>query len=557
METTTDIKKLRQRHKDLRQEQSSYRTHWIDLVEYMAPRSGRYLSTDEDNVSSRGEKRGNKIINGVAYDAARTLGAGLQGGLTSPSRPWFSLGLADRDLMRFSPVKAWLDRVRDIILIVLGRSNFYSSIHSCYEELGIFGTTAMMIEEDFRSVIRCRPFTIGEYCLGLDSTYRPNTLYRQFAITASQAEEKFGKEKLPQNIKQALERKKLDQSFEIVHAIEPSAFRDPSKADYRGMSYLSAYFLAGGSNEGDDGLIHMGGYKMLPFIAPRWTTIGVNTYGDSPGMHALGDIRQLQTMEEKKLKALAKEVDPPMNAPSAMESVGGTVVAGGVNYIDIAANGQGFTPAYQVNMNLQNLSIEEARVEQRIKRFFFNDLFMSLINETKRMTATEVAQRYEEKLVMLGAVLERVQSEALDVIIDRVYAIIDSFHGFPPPPKELQGVPVTVEYISTLAQAQRMVGTQGIEQFVGFVGAVAKADPSVLARVDFDKAVEQYGDKLGIPEEIVRSDEDTAKVRQAQQAQQQMQMMAENAQSVANAAKSASETEVNGQNALEALTGQQ
>lgn len=553
-----DIKKFRRRFKDLREDQQSYISHWVEVRDYMSPRSGKYLHTDTDEVSDRGTKRGNKIINGVAYDAGRTLAAGFHGGVTSPARPWFALALANKDVMNYAPVKRWLDRVRDIILLVMARSNFYNSMHSLYNEMALFGTTAMIIESDERSIIRCRPFTIGEFAISTDAEQRPNSLFRQFKMTAAQMQQKFGKDAIPFCVKQAIDNNRMDENFEVAHGVEPSSFRDPSRKDYKGMAYQSVYFLAGNNKTeiSDDDFLRVSGYQSIPFIAPRWSVVGVNTYGDGPGMFALGDCKQLQSMEEKKLKALAKEVDPPMNAPASMENVGGTVVAGGINFVDVTAGGQTFAPAYQVSMNLQNLVLDMTRVETRIKRYFFNDLFLSLINETKRMTAAEVAQRYEEKLIMLGPVLERVQDEALDIIIERVFNIVNEFGGFPTPPKELMGQEISPEYTSILAQAQKMVGTQGIEQFAGFVSMVAQLDPTALNRVNFDKAIDIYGDKLGIPEEIIRSDEETQQLKDQQQKQQQLMQMATVAKPMADAAKAASETQVNGQSALETMTQQ-
>ena len=415
----------------------------------------------------------------------------------------------------------------------MGQSNFYSAQHACYEEMGLFGTTAMLIEEDMKSVIRCRPFTIGEFCLGLDSTYRPNTLYYQCTQTASQILEEYGAENeggatLPDQVKCALNNKQPDEEFEVVHAIEPRTYIDPNKLDKRGMAYSSCHFLYSG---GEKTVLRKAGYKSMPFIAPRWSVIGTNVYGDSPGMDALGDIRQIQKMEEKKLKAIDKKVDPTMNAPASMQSQGVTQVAGGVNYTDVAAGGQVLQPSYVVTLSTAEVSQEIKDVCDRVKRLFYNDLFISLLTETKRMTATEVAQRYEEKLVMLGPVLERVQSEDHDTVIDRIFTIVNNFGALPPPPREIQGMNVSVEYVSTLAQAQRMVGTSQIEQFTGFYASLLPVAPEIKARVNTDALIKNYGDDLGLPAECLNSDEATA----AAAAQQQKMMMAQQTAAIAEA----------------------
>jgi hypothetical protein len=555
IDQTPETVKHNARYIRLRDEQSIWRMLWLDLARFISPRRGRYLKMDNDTVMMNGQKKNQHIINGTAFKAVRTLGAGLQGGLTSPSRPWFELGTSNEDLNGYTPVKEWCENVRDRMLAVFAGSNFYASNHMSYEEVGIFGTSAMLIDEDFNTVINCRPFTIGEYCLALDSSYRPDTLYRALNLTARQIEQEFGpRDQLPRVVQTSLECNQPDKRFECLHCIEPSKDLDSSKADYRGMSYRSIYMLRGHTDE--DGILRKGGYKTIPFVAPRWATYGVDAYGDSPGIQAIGDIRMLQKMEEKKLRALDKQVDPPMVGPAALANGGASLVPGGLTAIDIAAGQQGFTPAYQVNMNMQQIGMEIERVEKRIQDFFFNDLFLAILGQTKDMTATEVAQRHEEKLVMLGPVLERIQSESLAVVIDRTFSTMQGFGLIPPAPPEMQGMPLQVNYISTLAQAQKLVGTSSLQQFAQFTGAVAPTMPTVLDRIDADQLIMSYADAVGISPKIIRTDAAVAQIR-AQRAQSQAAAnQTQAAPQLAQAAKNASQASLGGDNnLLQVLTG--
>ena len=354
----------RKRYSMLRDEQSSWRSHWNDITQYLLPRRGRYLQGERnDNFSIGGQQKHEKIINGSAVQALKTLAGGLQGGLTSPTRPWFQLTVADDDLAEFQPVREWLHMVRSAMLQIFSRSNFYGAIHYIYWELGAYGTAAMFIEEDMEYVIRCRPMTIGEYVMALDARYRPCSLMRQFSMTAGQMLEKFGKDKLPEAVKSALNNATPDLRFEVQHVIEENKERDDSRGDYKGKMFKSVYYPYSGDNE--DQILKESGYNSIPFIAPRWEVTGVDTYGNSPAMDALGDVKMLQKMEEKKLMALDKQVNPPMNAPVALKNQGATSVSGGVNWIDVAQGQQSFTPAYLVNPNLQQMAVEIDRVERR------------------------------------------------------------------------------------------------------------------------------------------------------------------------------------------------
>lgn len=546
----SETKRYKRRLNTLKNERKSqgWDSHWLDLADYFSPHRGRYLRGMSSTEANDGRKKYGNIINGSCLDAQRTLAGGLQGGLTSPSRPWFQLTLNDEDLSEYAPVRNYLHDVRNILLTIMARSNFYGATHNLYEELAVFGTSVMIIDEDPRTVIRCRPMTIGEFSLVLSADYRPEGLFRQFPMRADQMVEKFGVEVVPREVKNAMDCNSPDKLFEVVNVIEPTRNLEPERGDYRGMKYHSCYFPYAGD---DDKFLRKGGYRVIPFSAARWQVVAVDTYGICPGMAALGDNRQLQQMEKRKLSALDKMLNPPMNASASLRaSGGGSLLPGATNYIGEGSVREGFTPAMQIQYNIREASEEIARVEQRIRRFFFNDLFLTVLNESKQMTAQEVVKRHEEKMVMLGPVLERLQAEFLDVMIDRVFDIAESFGILPEAPKELEGHEMKIEYISLLAQAQKIVSVSTINEFAAFVGGMMAIKQNVADKFDVDEAVDQFGTALGVPPKVIVSDDKVAELRaQREQAAraQQMAAMAQPAKDATAAMKNLGETQTGGE----------
>ena len=132
-----------------------------------------------------------------------------------------------------------------------------------------------------------------------------------------------------------------------------------------------------------------------------------------------------------------------------------------------------------------------------------------------RMTATEVAERHEEKLLMLGPVLERLHNELLDPLINTTFERMVEANLVPPPPPELAGMDLQVEFVSMLAQAQRAVGTNSVDRFVGNLGAIAQMKPDVLDKFDSDAWADAYADMLGVDPKIIVANEQVAVVRQA------------------------------------------
>jgi len=543
-------KTYRKRWKELYQDADTWRQHWKELAEYLYPRRGVFL-TNEDEESGTGDKKGQKIINTRSIRARKIAAAGLMSN-SSPSRPWFRFALPDDDLMEYQPVKEWLHEVRSRVMTVYQRSNFYGAAYSLYSEMVSFGWNPMLIEEDPDTIIRCKPMTIGEAYIGCDKHLRPNSLYRCFWMTAYQLLDMFGEDNLTSDVKAALRNKTGDKKFKVYHVIEPRNLRDPAILNPRNMPYASVYYLDKATNEE---FLRISGYRTIPFVAPRWDVVGTDIYGDCPGIDALADVKMLQKMEKDKLMGLDKEVNPPMNAPTSMKKTGGTIISGGVNYIDVTQGQQGFTPAYQVRPDIRNLAIEIDRVEQRINEHFHVDLFIAVLNENKQMTATEVAQRHAEKLQQLGPVLERLQSEFLGPAIDRTVDIMESMGLLPEPPQEIQGMDLDIQYISLLAQAQKMVGTTGIEQLAGFGANLAGVNPDVLDKFDFDEMVDQYAEMLGVPPELVRADDAVAELRQARAQQMAQQQAMEQGMNMAQGAKLLSDAKLEGDSALDQLVG--
>lgn len=521
----------------------------------MNPNAGRWLTGyDLEEEANDGTKKNELIINSTPAQSIRDLAAGMMSNMSSPSRPWILLGLADRELEAFGPVKQWLRDVRDIILAYFERSNLYLAIHEMYSELATFGTNAFLISQDMKYGINVMPFTIGEFFLSCDGQGKVNTLFRHFAYTARQLVDMFGINEVSRRIREAYTTGKGERRFTVVHAIQPYMPDDPALLENGRYPWESVYFEEKCYDSHDeDRLLSRGGYLSMPFVAPRWRVKGTDVYGTSPGMDALGDIKMLQKMEEKGLRALDKWIDPPVNAPATMKNDVPSLMAGGLNYFD--GQTQGLRPVHEVTPNPQGMDVAIGRVEDRIRRAFFNDLFLTLLYETKRMTATEVAHRQEEKLILLGPVLDRLHSEALNVLIERAYYVLERMGAFPPPPIEANGQPLRVEYISTLAQAQKLVGTGAIERFAGFVGNMAAADVTVLDVANFDETVREYAVNTGVAPKLIRSREEVEQIRMARAQMQAQQAQMEQATLAAQNAKVLADTPLGDGTALDAIVG--
>lgn len=517
------------------------RSNWIptyrEISEYQQPRAGRYVVTDRGH-----NKRHNNIYDSTTRFASRTLGAGMMSGATSPARPWFRMALHDKDLMEFGPVKSWLFRTGSLLREVFAQSNTYRALASGYQELGLFGTWATIVLPDFDNVLHHYPLTVGQYAIGTNHKGEVDTLCREFQMTVGQMVKDFGRDKCSTTVQNMYDRNDLEKWITVSHLIEPNKNRDVSKKDNRNMKWSSKYWESGAEN--DSGFLRESGFKRFPALCPRWEVTGDDVYGTSPGMDAMGDVKQLQHEQLRKAQGIDYQSNPPIQVPTMYKDATRQRLPGGVMYVDTNGPGGGVKNAFEVNLNLRDLKEDIVDIRQRINQAYYVDLFLMMANDQGGVrTATEIAERHEEKLLMLGPVLERLHNELLSPLVDIAFEFCADAGVLPPIPKELEGVELNVDFISVLAQAQRAVGLSGMDRLLGTVGSMAQMRPDVLDKINWDQVVDDYGDGNGVNPEIIVPDDVVAQIRADKAKAMQAQQAAEALPATAQAMKTAGETD--------------
>ena len=540
----SDREKIYTRWGQLKAERASWMAHWKEISDYLLPRSGRFFIQDRD----KGWRRHNNIYDSTGTRSLRVLAAGMMSGMTSPARPWFRLTTANPQLDDQGEVKLWLAQCQKVMLDIFARSNTYRALHSMYEEIAAFGTGASIILPDYQNVIHHYPLTTGEYCIATNYRGEVDTLYREFQKTVHELVAEFGYENCSSSTKSLYDRGSLDQWVTIVHAIEPRSDRDHTKSDSINMAWKSCYFELNGERSK---YLRESGFSKFPAVVPRWATVGGDIYGNSPGMEALGDIKQLQHEQLRKAQAIDFKTKPPLQVPTSMKNRDIEALPGGISFVDMGSPSAGIKTAFEVNLDLSHLLADIGDVRERIRGSFYADLFLMLANQTDaRMTATEVAERHEEKLLMLGPVLERLQNELLDPLIDITFDRMIEAGIVPPAPEAIQGINLNVEYVSMLAQAQRAVGTNSIDRFVGTLGQVAQYKPEVLDKLDTDKWADSYADMLGVDPELIVQKEQVDQIRLQRAQAQAKQAQLDQLNQASQTAKNLGQTPTNGQNAM-------
>jgi hypothetical protein len=523
--------------------------HWREIASYCQPRRSQWLNMSQGAEYSASDLRGR--LNSKIYDdhgiwATQVCARGMSSGLASASRPWMKAGLDDTDLMEFSSVKEWLADFEREFYAFVSRTNFYTASNSGYLEQVNFGTEGgIMLEHPEHGAV-CHSLTAGEYWIALDDALKPAALYRRCMMTADQLLQQFGRDKVSDRVKRAYEQNRKDQYFPINHAIERNVDRLAGKRDRRNKPWLSVWWEQG-SPTGT--LLDVSGYEEQPFWAPRWDTIGADVYGYSPAMNALPSIKQLQVNELRAAQATDYIVRPALRAPAKMGEA--SLNPGSLHSVASVDSGS-FAPIWEVPPQvLTALEARAQRLRHSIDRATYADMFMAITNMegVQPRNIEEIARRQEEKLTQLGPVVERNFDEKLRVVVDRVFGILYRSGRIRPAPREMEGKPLKIEFVSILAQMQQIVGLGAIERTMGFAGNLAAVFPSVVDKIDADQAVDEYGAIAGTPPRLIRSDDAVEEIREQRAQQERMAQAASMAPALhqgADAAKLLSETDVGG-----------
>jgi hypothetical protein len=515
----TDLTKdLLKRFGKLVTQRQTWESHWQEVADYMMPRKA-----DVTKQRSKGDKRSELIFDSSPLHAVELLSASLHGMLTNPSTPWFSLRFKNVDTGDADEANEWLQDTTEKMYDAFNRSNFQQEIFELYHDLITFGTASMFIEEDADDIIRFSTRHIGEIYISENNKGRIDTVFRKFKISARAAILQFGEK----NVSNALRGTAMKDPYEevtILHVVYPRENYDPKKKDAKNMPFASCYIELDNKHE-----ISQSGFNEFPYVVPRYLKASFEIYGRSPAMTALPDVKMLNEMSKTTIKAAQKQVDPPLLVPDDGFILPVRTVPGGLNFYRAGTRDR-IEPLNIGANNPLGLNMEEQRRNAIRDTFYVNQLMMQ---NGPQMTATEVVQRNEEKMRLLGPVLGRLQSELLRPLIDRTFAILLRKKIFRQAPQFLAGQDIQIEYVSPLAKAQRSSELQSVMRAIEIFGSLSKISP-VFDHIDIDALVTYLADIVGVPAKVLNSQAQVNAIRQKKQQemmqQQQMQQMQQIAQ---------------------------
>jgi hypothetical protein len=498
---------LCQRYDALKGERGTFESHWQEISEYIFPRRADF------NVQhAQGDKRQTKIFDGTGTQALELLAAGLHGMATNPASRWFSVKMSTEKLNDIDAIREYLATIEDEMFSEMHApgTSITTHLHELYMDYAAFGTGVMFIGKTKKDRLLFQTRFLGECLIDENNEGVVDTVLRKFKMSVRQCVQNFG-DKVSRETKDKYTSGKLNEQVEIIHAVYPREEADLTKKDTLNMPFASCYIELK-----DKHVLNEGGFEEFPYAVPRWYKVAGEVYGRSPAMTALPDVKMLQEMMKNTLKAAQKIVDPPLMVPD--EGMIGPVrtVPGGLNFFRGDYEIKPLVTGGNVPLALEMMQDVRNRI---LTTFFVDQLQMS---GDADMTATEVMQRTEERMRLLGPILGRMESELLGPIITRVFGILSRLNKFPEQPEELDDQDFVVEYVSPIAIAQR---AQKVDRVVGaltIAGQVAGSVPPghpMFARFNDERFLPWLFEEMNADPELILDDSEM------ESKEQQTQMM--------------------------------
>lgn len=542
------VQKLLKRYEQLAAIRSNVVNTWQDIADYVIPYKGNIVVQREEGATQT-----DKLFDATAPHALMLLGSSLNQGMTPATQPWLSLKMRQDELNEIKEVQDWLEDCAERMHKAFRQSKFQQCVHELYLDLAAFGTAALFVDErpptsagafgGFRFVVPAA----GTFVIAENADGEVDTCFRTLSLTLAAMYARWG-DTIGQELLDKLEQKPYEM-VTVLHAVYPRTTRryDPRTGQPRGgaknMAWTSCYLAPAQKIK-----LEESGYQEFPFMVPRWAKTSGELYGRGPSHTALPDVASLNAAKEFILKAAPLAMQPP--TVERDDSVVGDpdLTPGGRNVVSGSGplgDQFGFLDT-RARVDMSQLVLAELR--QGIHAIYFTDQL--ILHEKPNMTATEVMALQEQMQRLLGPTAGRLESEFLNPLVQRCFAVMARANAFKPLPEPLlqlvagDEADLDIEYEGPLARAQRTIELSAQDRLVNFVLAVTQGKTQFPAPewdvLKTDKMIRDRAEITGLPSDNLESDEEIERLREERNRAQQQATQVEQMTKIAEAAGKAS-----------------
>lgn len=523
MENKTEsdkIKDIKSRFQELDNTRSRFIDRWLEAQKYTGFSVYDWYNLDSIPTFP-------KRFTSAPCNFLSILISGLVGYSISPNITWFKLALENTNLLKLYGVKDWLEEVEEIMNAEFNRSNLYQQAERFIEDSACIGHGVMLCGGYTKdNKLHYTTMRSNEIYLDANEDGEIDTVYRRFLITLRNAVDFFGLDNLDESLQEAYKDPgKWNNKIEILHVVQPRKNYDSEKKDNKNMPYESVYI-----DFERQKIITESGFNENPYAVFEWKQIPGFAYSESPVMGAMSDIKALNLMEETRLKIAQTSAEPPMRVTQGVKNI--SLVPKGFTYI---RKDEVIEPIKTGENYPVTLDVVEKKKEE-VKDWFNVDFFLMLQQRQGQMTATEVIELQGEKAAVLSNLIVNLNA-ALQKIIERSFNILMRNQRLPSPPESLQNqnVSMKIDFMGPLAQSQKKYHTMGgIQAALSLASPIMQMFPNSGDFIDADELMKRAMEGQGMPQAVIREDNDVKKIREDRVQQQKASQEEEQRQEMMN-----------------------
>lgn len=527
---------LKARLDSLKTRRDPWLTQWQELADIFLPGKAYFTVKPYE-----GDRVNPSVYDGTPRLAARDLSSAIDGLIKPQTSNWFEPIVEDEKLADRPNVKIWLEHVRERMyrLIYSKDSRFVQRSAEVDDALVVFGWGSLFITENRnRNGLLFRSFHNKDVLIDEGPDGVVNTMAIIESLSARRAVERFGPDNLHKEIVEQANKEKgyATQLWDFAQMVLP---REDYLANMLGLQGLpfASYVL----DVKHEQILERGGFNEFPAAIPRWETQPLQIYPRSPAMIALPDSLTLQAISKTLLVGGERAADPPIMVANDSFVSPIRSFPGGVSVFDVQTliDGGINSPIFPFPVSSSLPVGRDMQNDYRgiVQRAFYKDVLTLPVNNGQQ-TATEILERKEEFIRVLGPIFGRLETDYLGPIVERSFAIIDRGGGFLPRPEELMGVPIKFNFQSPIQQARKSLDVAGLGRTLEVLAPLIQLQPEIADNFDGNQVAKDSPEWSGIPQEWIRTDDEVDQIRQARSDAQNQQSQVDAAKPIADSIKS-------------------
>ena len=485
----------------------AFRENWVPLFEecyeYALPQRESFY------YEEHGQRRDDRIFDETAVVGVQEFASRLQTGLVPNFARWADLiSGSEVPPENRESIDNELDEVTEYVFEILQNSNFSQEVHESFMDLAV-GTGVLAVEEgDAINPVNFSAIPLPHVVLDVGPDDRIDHVFRERKkIRFSDLEILYPKGKFDEKVKRMMNGEGTTTVLEVV-------CRDYSIKNEEAYIHYAICMTT-------ETVLYeqkMRGLGSNPFVCFRWSKCAGEVYGRGPLLNALSAVKTTNlTIElilenaQMQISGIYQMEDDGVINPDTIQLVPGTI-------IPKAMGSSGLQPINAAGrFDVAQLVLNDMRLN--IKRALYNDM-LGDPNKTPA-TATEVAERMADLSRRIGSAFGRLQAELVQPVLQRVIYILKKQGRIEIP--TVNGREIKIRSVSPLAQAQANQDISSVARFLELVGGVF--GPEMLQMlIDGERTAIHLAKKFGVPESLIRDEEQRKQIAAIAQQMAQQQM---------------------------------